>query len=116
MTDSSRSLFVLDANVFIEARKRYYAFDIAPIYWRSLIQEFNKGNLLSIDRVNARGNLPQGSPSNVEITQESMRAYFGSLAEKSSPIGATKEAIDELERGDGITYNNVDDLLSDLNA
>lgn len=25
--------FVLDANVFIEAHRRYYAFDIAPFFW-----------------------------------------------------------------------------------
>jgi hypothetical protein len=36
--------FVLDANVFIEAHRRYYAFDIAPLFWTMVIMsgEFPK--------------------------------------------------------------------------
>ena len=29
---------LLDANVFIEAAKGYYAFDIAPPFWEALIR------------------------------------------------------------------------------
>ena len=43
--------YVLDANVFIEAAKRYYAFDIVPSFWRMLIDHAEAGQLLSIDRV-----------------------------------------------------------------
>jgi len=43
--------YVLDANVFIEAAKRYYAFDIVPSFWRMLIAHAESGRLLSIDRV-----------------------------------------------------------------
>lgn len=43
--------FVLDANVFIEARKRYYAFDLCPAFWDSLLVEHINGHLLSIDRI-----------------------------------------------------------------
>ena len=28
--------YILDANVFIEAYKRYYAFDLCPGFWRSI--------------------------------------------------------------------------------
>lgn len=45
------SIFVLDANVFIEAARRYYAFDIAPPFWSSLIEYARIGKVLSIDRV-----------------------------------------------------------------
>ena len=30
--------YCLDANVFIEAHRRYYSFDIAPPFWESLVQ------------------------------------------------------------------------------
>lgn len=30
--------YCLDANVFVEAHRRYYAFDIAPPFWRALEQ------------------------------------------------------------------------------
>lgn len=29
---TSSTVYVLDANVFIEAARRYYAFDIAPVF------------------------------------------------------------------------------------
>ena len=44
-------LYVLDANVFIEAAKGYYAFDIAPSFWEALITEAAHERVLSIDRV-----------------------------------------------------------------
>jgi hypothetical protein len=43
--------YVLDANVFIEAHKRYYAFDICPGYWAALIAQHKGGLVCSIDRV-----------------------------------------------------------------
>lgn len=33
--------FLLDANVFIEAYRRYYSFDIAPSFWE-LLEKFAK--------------------------------------------------------------------------
>lgn len=43
--------FVLDANVLIEAHRRYYAFDIAPSFWRILAELADQGHVISIDRV-----------------------------------------------------------------
>jgi len=47
----NQSVYVLDADVFIEASRRYYAFDIAPKFWDSLIQYAANGTIESIDRV-----------------------------------------------------------------
>ena len=30
--------FLLDANVFIQAKKSYYAFDVAPGFWSALVK------------------------------------------------------------------------------
>lgn len=49
MTDDSAR--VLDANVFIEAARRYYAFDLAPAFWESLVHHAASGRIKSIDRV-----------------------------------------------------------------
>jgi hypothetical protein len=46
-----RSVYVLDANVFIEAARRYYAFDLAPRFWESLVQHADNGEIESIDWV-----------------------------------------------------------------
>lgn len=43
--------FVLDANVFITAKNLYYAFDLAPGFWNSLIHLAGNGRILSIDYV-----------------------------------------------------------------
>jgi len=51
--------YALDANVFIEAARRYYAFDLAPPFWESLVHHAADGRIQSIDRVKAeleRGN------------------------------------------------------------
>jgi hypothetical protein len=42
---------VLDSNVFIEAKNRYYAFDICPGYWDFVIRVFGAGNAMSITHV-----------------------------------------------------------------
>jgi len=44
-------IYVLDANVFIEAKKTYYAFDINPGFWLSLIELAKQTRVCSIDRI-----------------------------------------------------------------
>lgn len=48
---TSDPTYVLDANVFIEAARRYYAFDLAPRFWESLAHHAANGRIRSIDRV-----------------------------------------------------------------
>lgn len=48
-----QSFYVLDANVFIEAYKRYYAFDIVPAFWDNLALVAQDGLVLSLDKVYA---------------------------------------------------------------
>jgi hypothetical protein len=48
---SSDTPYVLDANVFIEAARRYYAFDLAPGFWQHLSYFASIGRIHSIDRV-----------------------------------------------------------------
>ena len=50
--------YILDANVFIEAYKRYYAFDLCPGFWRSIKHYGAQCVLASIDRV--RDELQEG--------------------------------------------------------
>jgi hypothetical protein len=45
------NIFLLDANIFIEAYRRYYSFDIAPFFWLALKQNAEAGLLVSIDRI-----------------------------------------------------------------
>ncbi len=43
--------YVLDSNVFIEAARHYYAFDLVPAFWENLIRNAANGRIQSIDRV-----------------------------------------------------------------
>jgi hypothetical protein len=56
MTAAAR--FVLDANVFIQAHRAYYAFDVCPGYWKALPAHHDGERLCSIDRI--RGELLAG--------------------------------------------------------
>ncbi len=43
--------YVLDANVFIEAKNRYYGFDICPGFWVSLVELCDRKLLCCIDHI-----------------------------------------------------------------
>jgi len=45
------SKYILDSNVFIEAYRRYYSFDIAPSFWQFLINKAKENEIICIDRV-----------------------------------------------------------------
>ncbi len=47
----AKEVFLLDTNVFIEAYKRYYAFDICPGFWHCLLHHNQNCLLISIDQV-----------------------------------------------------------------
>lgn len=44
-------MYLLDANVLIEAKNRYYAFDIAPGFWKWLERAHALGEVCSIEAV-----------------------------------------------------------------
>jgi hypothetical protein len=73
-------IYVLDANVFIEAARRYYAFDIAPPFWQMLIDHANNGLVLSIDRVKVE--LERGKDELAEWASGSFHEHFASTEEE----------------------------------
>lgn len=44
-------MYLVDANILIDAKNRYYAFDIAPGFWAWLEQVHRAGKVISIDAV-----------------------------------------------------------------
>ncbi len=71
--------YVLDANVFIEASKRYYSFDLAPAFWRCLLNHAGHGKIISIDRV--FNELNRLNDKLAEWAQYDFRKYFISTDE-----------------------------------
>lgn len=45
--------YLLDANVFIDAKNRYYGFDIAPVFWQWILSSHAREDLYSIRAVHA---------------------------------------------------------------
>ena len=66
--------YVLDADVFMTAARRYYAFDIAPAFWTSLVEHASTGRLLSIDRV--KDDIDRGKDELTRWANGSFRRWF----------------------------------------
>lgn len=61
-------MFLLDANVLIEAKNRYYAFDIAPGFWAWLDQAHDDDVACSVEPV--RDELIEGSDELADWAKE----------------------------------------------
>ena len=58
---NTTDLFLLDSDVFIAAKNQYYAFDLCPGFWKSLVFHGSTGELRSIDKV--KSELLAGTPT-----------------------------------------------------
>ena len=43
--------YLLDANVFIEAKNRHYGFDFCPAFWDWLVAQNQAGKVASVEKV-----------------------------------------------------------------
>lgn len=68
------SIFLLDANVFMEASRRYYALDIAPGFWAALVEHARSGQVVSIDKV--KGEIDQGEDELKKWVNQSFYEWF----------------------------------------
>jgi uncharacterized protein DUF4411 len=66
--------YLLDANVFIEAVRRYYAFDLVPAFWQALIDLASAQRVLSIDRV--KRELENQEDDLAQWARDSFHPYF----------------------------------------
>lgn len=82
--------YVLDANVFIEASRRYYAFDLAPRFWESLLQHAASGRVRSIDRV--KQELERGKDELAKWIEDNFSDALGST-DKTNVIQSFSEIM-----------------------
>ena len=47
------TVYVIDANVLMQAHRLYYAFPICPGFWDFLLQQYRAGRIVSVDKVRA---------------------------------------------------------------
>jgi len=89
--NNDQKIFVLDSSVFIEAHKRYYAFDIAPTFWEKLAELARDGKLCSIDRV--KNELTKKDDKLKQWIESSFESYFHST-EDNNVLEVYKELIE----------------------
>lgn len=72
--------YLLDANVFIEAHQKYYAFDLCPGFWRALVRQHAAKRVVSIDKV--RGELvAQGNALRDWVRKQAPDTFFKKTAD-----------------------------------
>src|SRR5690606_11328831 len=76
--DEAPVLYVLDANVLMEAHRRYYAFDLCPGFWECLEHYCGEGCVVSLDRV--RDEIMDGDAL-AEWAASAPEAFFVSTAD-----------------------------------
>lgn len=70
------TVYLLDASMFIEAARRYYAFDLVPRFWEYLVRYAEVGQIQSIDRV--KQELERGKDELATWVKERFVAAFAS--------------------------------------
>lgn len=73
---SSASGFLIDTDVLITAKNRYYAFPICPGFWDSLLHGHSLGHIHSIDRVRLELMLGREDDDLVRWVGQSVPASF----------------------------------------
>jgi hypothetical protein len=81
--------YPLDANVFIEAAKRYYAFDIVPAFWQKIEELAGQGRVCSVDRV--RDELMRGKDQLARWAKNDVAGVF--LPTSASEVIAQYRAV-----------------------
>lgn len=52
-------MYLLDSNIFIEAKNRHYGFDFCPAFWEWLVEQHSAGVVASVEQVS--GELREGN-------------------------------------------------------
>lgn len=98
--------YLVDTNIFVEAQRRYYGFDIVPSFWNFLDAGFQKGDLVSIRPV-----LDEIKKGNDDLTAwaKDRPGYFKPVDDLLT-LGKMSEIADWVAQA-GFTDNAVSDFL-----
>lgn len=92
-------MYLLDANVLIEAKNRYYAFDIAPGFWNWLRQAHQQALACSIEAVRdellaGKDDLAEWANAHAAFFDPSIKALHDISA--NSPLGRLQRTSNRL--------------------
>lgn len=96
-------MYLLDSNIFIEAKNRHYGFDFCPAFWDWLVAQHAAGTVASVDQVSVE--LRDGEDELAAwVTKRSefflapdasVVSSLGTLSEWSSGAGYADAAVNE---------------------
>jgi len=105
-------MYLIDANVFIEAKNKYYHMAFCPAFWDWLLHGCEGGRLYSIhniyqELINGNDELRTWAQANRQFflavsdaqTQQNLAAVVAYVAEQQSTAGMSAGAMDEFLRG-----------------
>lgn len=83
--------YILDANVFIEATRRYYSFELCPGFWECLNTFHAEGRVSSSDHV--RAELLRGKDDLAEWAKKAVPSSFFGSSNEAPVIEAYAELV-----------------------
>lgn len=86
-----RTRYLLDANVFIEAKNRHYGFDFCPAFWDWLVEKNGQGLVASIDQV--RSELAEGDDDLSAWVKDREADFF--LSSESEAVQASSRLVSD---------------------
>ncbi len=90
-------MYLLDSNIFIEAKNRYYAFDICPGFWTWLEQAAIDGPMASISKV--YDELAAGNDALAEWIDNPMLKKFFLEIDDNKTQAAFREVAKQIQNG-----------------
>jgi len=78
--------YALDANIFIEAKRRYYAFALCPGFWQALVWHHKSGRLGSVDKV--RKELEEGADELAKWVEDVLPSSFFASTNTPNVVGS----------------------------
>ncbi|GBD90789.1 hypothetical protein BMS3Abin04_01508 [bacterium BMS3Abin04] len=106
--------YILDTNVFIEAFRRYYSFDIAPSFWEFLINTAKTKKIISIDRVYSE--LTNGNDVLAEWIEKKFRFAFIDTKNNSEILNKYAELMNWAVNQTQYSQNAIDEFARVENA
>lgn len=97
MTHEDRK-FLLDANIFIQAKNSYYAFTICPGFWDSLLAYHKMGKICSIDHI--KHELLLGSDELADWSKQKRLASFFHSTQDIEVVAQYRGIMEWVQRND----------------
>ena len=104
--------YIVDSDVFIPAKNLYYAFEICPGFWASVIRHHRKGRVYSIDRVRSEVLAGRKTENLVQWVKNDLPAVVTN--EQARSEAKSRVPLPNVCEQFGVTYTNTFVMLKEM--